>query len=373
MALLWIKNSIMFVALMTIILCTGYAEPTFAGAQDASLDASKTLIVAVYSSPPFAMRTEEDEVVGISIEQWELIAKHLGLRYEYRFTDMDGLLLGIRDGLYDVGIGDITITPLREELLDFTHPVTVSELGIAVLSNLERNPIGHPFLLVLSSFMMLVTGLLGLLLIAGFLIWFIEKKRNPDQFKRELSGLGDGIWWAAVTMTTVGYGDKTPRSLLGRIIGILWMFASIFLISFFTANASSIMTSARLHAPIQTLEELAGSRIGTAGRSWGDEYLQKQGVRCSFYPDTLEALTALDAGKIDAVVAEIPVLRYFIYQQFGNRLQVVGRPIEKHYLAIAVPPGNALREALNRVLLHLANQQRWKLIERRYMEGGTSG
>ncbi len=359
---------LMLITLMLIFL-SGLTVPAFAEIHDAAMDASKKLVVAVYSSPPYAMRDENNELIGMSIEQWELIAEHLGLQYEYRLTDMDGLLLGIRDGIYDVGIGDITITPLREELLDFTHPLTVSELGIAVPSNLDRHPIGHPFVLIFSSFMKLVAGLLGLLLVAGFTIWIIEKRRNPDQFKRELSGLGDGIWWAAVTMTTVGYGDKSPRSLLGRVIGVMWMFASIFLISFFTANASSIMTSARLHVPTQTIDDLAESRIGTAGRSWGDEYLLRQGIRCNFYPDTLEALLALDARKIDAVVAEIPVLLYFIHKRFGGRLQVVGRPIEKHYLAIALPPGNALREGLNRALLHLANQQRWKVIGKRYMDG----
>ena len=40
-------------------------------------------------------------------------------------------------------------------------------------------------------------------------------------------------------MTTAGYGDKTPLSSAGRVVSILWMFASIFLLTFFTAVLTS--------------------------------------------------------------------------------------------------------------------------------------
>ena len=38
------------------------------------------------------------------------------------------------------------------------------------------------------------------------------------------------FWWAAVTMTTVGYGDKTPVTTGGRIVGLVWMFTSVIVI-----------------------------------------------------------------------------------------------------------------------------------------------
>jgi voltage-gated potassium channel len=58
---------------------------------------------------------------------------------------------------------------------------------------------------------------------SGYLILFFEQQPG----RKEFSSLADGIWWAVVTMTTVGYGDEYPVTLQGRIIGGLLMFASL--------------------------------------------------------------------------------------------------------------------------------------------------
>jgi voltage-gated potassium channel len=55
----------------------------------------------------------------------------------------------------------------------------------------------------------------------------------------EFPGLWDGIWWAVVTVTTVGYGDLYPKTVEGRLIGIGLMFVGIGFLSLLTAAIAS--------------------------------------------------------------------------------------------------------------------------------------
>jgi voltage-gated potassium channel len=84
-------------------------------------------------------------------------------------------------------------------------------------------------------------GIAVLVSIGGMLIFFFEGTVN-EQF----GAIGDGIWWAIVTMTTVGYGDKVPVSTGGRVIGIMIMFIGVALVSVFTATISSIFITRKI-------------------------------------------------------------------------------------------------------------------------------
>tara|TARA_Y100001936_G_scaffold239543_1_gene272848 strand:- start:380 stop:841 length:462 start_codon:yes stop_codon:yes gene_type:complete len=53
---------------------------------------------------------------------------------------------------------------------------------------------------------------------------------------------GDGIWWALVTVTTVGYGDITPSTTLGRFVASALMFLGLGLIATVTAIVSAKFT-----------------------------------------------------------------------------------------------------------------------------------
>jgi voltage-gated potassium channel len=58
-----------------------------------------------------------------------------------------------------------------------------------------------------------------------------------------IHSIGDGIWWAWQTVTTVGYGDIVPESTLGRVLGILLMLLGVGIISLLTANFSAYIIS----------------------------------------------------------------------------------------------------------------------------------
>jgi voltage-gated potassium channel len=56
---------------------------------------------------------------------------------------------------------------------------------------------------------------------------------------KDFKSTWDGIWWAVVTVTTVGYGDKIPTSVDGKIIAIVVMFVGIGFLSVLTASIAS--------------------------------------------------------------------------------------------------------------------------------------
>jgi polar amino acid transport system substrate-binding protein len=60
--------------------------------------------------------------------------------------------------------------------------------------------------------------------------------------------LNEGIYWAVVTMTTVGYGDKAPKTPIGRFIAVLWMLGGLALISLLSTSLVARMTADRVEA-----------------------------------------------------------------------------------------------------------------------------
>lgn len=64
--------------------------------------------------------------------------------------------------------------------------------------------------------------------------------------RSNINSIEDSIWWAIVTSTTVGYGDKYPISRLGRIIGILTMFFGMALVGVITGNIASTLVEKQL-------------------------------------------------------------------------------------------------------------------------------
>src|SRR6202790_972549 len=251
------------------------------------------LIVGVAPGPPFNILNPDGSWTGISIELWREIADELGLDYEFRETDLIGNFDGLAQGWLDVAVGPLTITERREEICDFTHAFFSSSMAAAVPMN--HLPSNFRFLAILADTELWLTvfritvGLLSVMAFVAGLIWLCERRANPAHFGgggRPIRGFGAALWWSAVTMTTVGYGDISPQTFRGRVSAVFWMFISLVLVSTFTDTMASIRTTARLSQglSIRGLDDLRKIHVGTFADSSTEQFLQSNHVDFRTFP-----------------------------------------------------------------------------------------
>jgi voltage-gated potassium channel len=72
-----------------------------------------------------------------------------------------------------------------------------------------------------------------LTLAGGFAAWLVDRQ--------DFDGVGDALWWAVQTVTTVGYGDVVPEHLTGRLIGVALMLQGIALLTVITAAVTATL------------------------------------------------------------------------------------------------------------------------------------
>jgi polar amino acid transport system substrate-binding protein len=340
----------------------------FASVATAQSSPPDTLVVAVKEAPPFAIRGADGRWSGISIDLWQDIATTLDYRFELRETDLDGLLEEVASGAADAGVAAVTVTLDREARMDFTHPFHVSGLGIAVRTQDRQGWLAVAEQLFSFQFLQVVGGLVALLFVVGWLVWLFERRQNPDQFGGSAAhGLGASFWWSAVTMTTVGYGDKAPRSVGGRLVALLWMFTALVVISGFTASITASLTVGALEGVVAGPEDLPDVRVGTVAGSTSVEYLTGENVAFTEFASAVEALESMADGRVDAVVYDAPILRYDVRQQFRDTLAVLPVTFERQLYAIALPSGSPLREDVNQALLRETVSAEWPRLLSRYL------
>ncbi|MFZ1081768.1 MAG: ion channel [Candidatus Kryptoniota bacterium] len=85
-----------------------------------------------------------------------------------------------------------------------------------------------------------LSAVVGLVIVGALLVYFAEWHNG------QINSYWDAVWWAVVTITTVGYGDIVPHTVLGRVVGILVMLSGISVISLLTATISSIFITRRI-------------------------------------------------------------------------------------------------------------------------------
>ena len=215
-------------------------------------------------------------------------------------------------------------------------------------------------------------GLMILLFLVGNLIWLAERRRNTEHFPPQyLHGVGNGMWFALVTLTTVGYGDRSPVTRTGRSIAGIWMLMSLLALSSITAGLASAFTvslSKLEPSAIQDRSDLRGKTVsvvaGTTSATWAKIY----GARARESVSLEKAIDLLSKGEVAAVLFDEAPLRYYLQQQPEAPFKMAPFALSSQTYGFVVPMNSALRTPIDVEILEMQRSGEVKSITDRMLQ-----
>jgi ABC-type amino acid transport substrate-binding protein len=361
-----IAHSIVY-GIIGLWICLFFPAAAFSQDQDG---APLVLRVGMIAAPPLCMKTADGQWEGFAVELWQAVAERLETPYEFReFNTLAKLLDALKKKEIDA-IPSLAVDENFESAMDFSQSYLKSGLAIAVAAEGYEFKWFHIFRSIFSLHILKIIGLLLLLsMITGFVVWAFERRRNSEMFgDGPVGGLGHGIWWAMVTMTTVGYGDKAPRTMGGRIVALIWMIFSIILIASFTANITTSLTMRELTGKVRGLDDLYHVRVGSIPGSEGFNYLARQGIAVIPVKDVQEGLQRIAGKEIDALVLNEQVLKYMAKREAPIQMQVLPEIFDEYFVSIALQNKSQLRKPINKALLKFMKTREWTELRNRYIQ-----
>ncbi|XP_010515560.1 PREDICTED: glutamate receptor 3.6-like isoform X2 [Camelina sativa] len=263
----------------------------------------------------------------------------------------------ISAGVYDAGVGDITIITERTKMADFTQPYV--ESGLVVVAPVWK--LGSSAMAFLRPFtpqMWLIAA--ASFPIVGAVIWCLEHKQN-DQFRGPPRRQVMTSFWFSFSTLFFSHRETTTTNL-GRIVLILWLFLVLIINSSYTASLTSILTVHQLSSPIKGIETLQTNHdpIGYPKGSFVRDYLINE---LSIHESRLVPLVspeeydnALRSGPGKGGVAAIVDERAYIELFLSNRCEfgIVGREFTQHGWGFAFPRNSPLAVDVSVAILQLS-------------------
>uniref|UniRef100_A0A4W5QYW7 Glutamate receptor n=1 Tax=Hucho hucho TaxID=62062 RepID=A0A4W5QYW7_9TELE len=247
--------------------------------------ANRSLVVSTILVEPYVMFKKSDKPLygndrfeGYCIDLLRELASILGFSYELRLVEdgrygaqdettgqWSGMVKELIDHVTDLAVAPLAITYVREKVIDFSKPFMT--LGISILYRKPNgtNPGVFSFLNPLSPdiWMYILLAYLGvscvLFVIARFspYEWYNPHPCNPDSDVVENNfTLLNSFWFGVGALMQQG-SELMPKALSTRIVGGIWWFFTLIIISSYTANLAAFLTVERMESPIDSADDLA--------------------------------------------------------------------------------------------------------------------
>ena len=347
-----LTNLITFVALIVVTISTTMAQETPTPAPPAVIE--QKITVATRVLPPFII-PNGDSYVGFSAELWNELSKRSNIPFVWKETaNVKEILAAVENGQAQVAIAAISVTSEREQKFDFSQPMFEGGLQILVQTTVEDGfSVARFFGTFTNGAMPYLLVVLGLLiLVPGHIVWWAERKHNSSPFSQHyFPGVFQAMGWAL--SAAAGQQNNTPLSRLGRFASIAAIFVSLLFMTFWQAELTSSFTVQQLQGNIQGPEDLPGKTIGTIGGSTSATWLKDHNAKVTEFQKVEQAYSALEEGKLDAVVFDAPVLLYYAANGGRGKVRVVGPVFKKENYGVLFPRGSELRKTVNAALLKM--------------------
>ncbi|XP_054261474.1 glutamate receptor ionotropic, kainate 1-like isoform X5 [Macrosteles quadrilineatus] len=364
------------------------------GAQDAETGEWNGMVLQLmkHETPYVMMRAVDNDTTpkfeGFCIDLLKEIADMVGFEYriqlvpdgKYGVYDPDtgewnGIVRQLMEKKADLAVGSMTINYARESVIDFTKPFM--NLGISILFKVPTSQETRLF-----SFMNPLAVEIWLYVLAAYVLvsitMFIVARFSPyewhnphpcdqenDLIENQFS-LSNSFWFTIGTLMQQG-SDLNPKATSTRIVGGIWWFFTLIIISSYTANLAAFLTVERMITPIENAEDLAGqteiaygtldsgstmtffrdSMIETYKKMWRFMENKKPSVFVSTYE---EGIRRVLEGNY-AFLMESTMLDYIV-QRDCNLTQIGGLLDTKGY-GIATPMGSPWRDKISLAILEL--------------------
>jgi len=321
--------------------------------------ANEELKVGFQVKPPFVIENN-NQYSGVCIDLWKKVADSLDINFSFKKYELDELLQSVENGDVNIAISPLTVTASRIQKFGFTQPYYITNLAFATKVEKTNDILAFLSDLFSISFLKAFIPLFMIILIFGVIVWLLENKRNTEQFRKGISGVGDGIWWSATTMSTVGYGDKAPTTVWGRILGMIWMFTAVIVISGLTASISSSLTVHNLKSEVSSFEDLRKIDVGCVAGTGTAEFLEHYKIKYTNYNNVNDGLKAVNDGTIKAFVYDDAILNYYVQlSKFDEVIKVIPSSYFKEYFSFA-SNDNVLLKRISEVLIGIIESDGWE-------------